>query len=211
MRKGDIKMENLRKYRKLHIPLLCSILIICSSCAPLFIKAPPEPAPTKTMPAKVALKKPIIKKSVPIKTTPTKTEPSKPDSWIEKLPVPPGDSLKDKEGRQKQIVTFFEMNDIRYVNNIAFISGRGFAQINDGEQTFPSANRDTDHYLEVTVTSPDSSTFEECKKIFDKEHLTQNAITISGNGLFASRPGIGGLKLGVFRLDTISDCKLVPR
>ena len=45
----------------------------------------------------------------------------------------------------------------------------------------------------------------------DKTDLSQSAVTMSGIGYFAPRAGIGERRLGVFQLDSVSGCQVVPR
>ena len=140
-----------------------------------------------------------------------KTQPS--DDWTKSLPIPPGESLKSKslDPRRTQVITFFQLDEMRAIDGAVFISGSGYAEINGGGTFFAGMNRKIDPYLELTVTAPESPEFRACQDVLDKQHLDQHAIALSGNGYFAAMPGIGDRRLGVFRLDSVSGCKLVPR
>lgn len=41
--------------------------------------------------------------------------------------------------------------------------------------------------------------------------FVDNAVQIGGSGHFAALPGVGTRQLAVLRLETLSECKLVPR
>lgn len=143
---------------------------------------------------------------------PSKPGPSAQKDWTDTLPVRPGESLKDKVGmKEKQVVTLFQLEDMRPVDGSVFITGSGYIEVNGGASTFAGMNRALDPYIELTITSPGSPAFQECKRILDKKYLDKSAIAITGNGYFGSRPGVGERQLGVVRLDTVTDCKLVPR
>lgn len=134
-------------------------------------------------------------------------------NWLDSLPVLPGVSLRSKklDGREKQVVRFFRIDPIRSVRGSAFISGTGYVEINGGGTVFAGANRALDPYLEVTITSPKSQTFTDCRKLLMSTSFDQDAVAITGVGYFASWPGIGERRLGVLRLDSISSCEIAPR
>lgn len=136
-----------------------------------------------------------------------------PPAWTVSLPVAPGDSLKNivDDGRDKQVVTFFELDQVRNVNGTVFISGSGYVEIKGGGTYFSGMNRSQDPFLELTVTKPDSPAFQQCRALLVRENLVQNAIAIGGEGYFTSMPGVKGRNLGVIRLDTISTCEIKPR
>ena len=134
------------------------------------------------------------------------------DHWTATLPVPPGESLKKHalDDREKQVVTLFDLSDARAIQGAFFIAGTGY-EVDGGGQFFAGNVRSRDPYIELTVTSPQDTAFQECLKILDATNLTNNTIRISGIDYYMSRPGVKNRSLGIFRLDTVSDCKLVPR
>ena len=54
--------------------------------------------------------------------------------WTKSLAAPPGESLKDivDDGKDKQVATFFRLNEIREVESKIFISGSGYIEIKGG-------------------------------------------------------------------------------
>lgn len=66
-------------------------------------------------------------------------------------------------------------------------------------------------YIELTITTPESPVFQQCRNLLTKESLVQNAIAIGGDGYFMSMPGIKGRGLGIVRLDSVTRCELVRR
>jgi hypothetical protein len=136
-----------------------------------------------------------------------------PPAWVTTLPVPPGDSLKDRvdDGKDKQVVTFFQMDEPRAVDGSVFISGSGYIEIKGGGTYYSGMNRAQDPFLELTITTPKSPAFQRCRKLLDKKSLVHNAIRIGGEGCFTSMPGIKERGLGVVRLDSVTRCELVPR
>lgn len=134
-------------------------------------------------------------------------------AWTDRLPVPPGDSLKNKslEDPKDQAITIFDITDVVAVKNTLFITGKGYVSFDGGGQIFAGMNRNLDPYLEITITSPGAKEFEPCRKILDSRYLGQEALRLSGKGLFERRPGIGERRLAVIRLDTGYSCQMVPR
>lgn len=163
--------------------VLCCLVVLPAGCALQSVEEPPDEKPPPV------------------------------DDWTTTLPISPGESLKKEaqDGRQKQVITLFALSDLRAIQGVYFISATGHAEVDGGGQFFAGMNRSLDPYIELTVTSPQDAAFQECLNNLDKNHLRNNTIVISGIGYYTSRPGIKNRRLGVFRLDTVSECKLVPR
>jgi hypothetical protein len=133
--------------------------------------------------------------------------------WAKILPVQPGESLKSivDDGKDKQVVTFFQVTEMRALEKATFISGSGYVEIKGGGTYFSGMNRAQDPFIELTITTPDAPVFQGCRELLTAETLTQNAIAIGGDGYFMSMPGVKGRSLGIVRLDTVTKCDVVPR
>jgi len=105
----------------------------------------------------------------------------------------------------------YEINQSSYVAGRYFISGKGCAEVNNKEEFFAGLSRDKDPYIELTVMLPDIAIFQQCLQILTPQNLVKNEITISGDGYFMSQGEGKSRSLGVFRLDSLTDCKLDPR
>ena len=145
----------------------------------------------------------------------TGTEPaaSASPAWTRTLPVPPGDSLKGivDDGKDKQVVTLFRMDDARDVSGSVFISGSGYVEIKGGGTYYSGPNRAQNPFIELTITDPTAPEFQRCRGLLTQNSLVQNAIRIGGEGYFLSKQGVKGRGLAVVRLDSIEQCELVPR
>jgi hypothetical protein len=153
-----------------------------------------------------------VRTSGPVSVTP-EPDPHEPDAWMKSLPVPPGESLKAKmaDRREKQVITFFDVTEIRDVKSSVFIAGTGYVEINGGGTIFAGPNRKMDPFIEATITNPRSAAFEECRSMLVKADLREIAVRLGGDGFFAARPGVGERRLAVVRIDAIDGCKVVPR
>jgi hypothetical protein len=168
--------------------LSASGLFACRSAAPAPVTtAPPRPA-TESRPAETA-----------------------PADWTRTLAVSPGSSLPAEPPPLAQIATLFSITDARMVGGQYFVAGTGYVEIDGGGTFFSGPNRKQDPYLEVTIIAVVGQAFEQCRDLLVQPSFEQNSVRITGTGKFMSRPGIGARKLGVVRLDSLSDCKLVPR
>ena len=145
----------------------------------------------------------------------TATEPAASTSpaWTRTLPVAPGDSLKGiiDDGKDKQVVTLFRMDETRDVSGRTFISGSGYVEIKGGGTYYSGPNRAQNPFIELTITDPTVPEFQRCRDLLTQDNLVQSAIRIGGQGYFVSRPGVKGRGLAVVRLDSIEQCELVPR
>jgi hypothetical protein len=133
--------------------------------------------------------------------------------WAKVLPVQPGKSLTSivDDRKDRQVVTFFQVTEVRALEKATFISGSGYVEIKGGGTYFSGMNRAQDPFIDLTITTPDVPVFQGCRELLTAETLTQNAIAIGGNGYFLSMPGIKGRSLGIVRLDTVTRCDVVPR
>jgi len=133
--------------------------------------------------------------------------------WAKELPVQPGESLKSivDDGKDKQVVTFFQVTAVRTLEKATFISGTGYVEIKGGGTYFSGMNRAQDPFIELTIMAPDAPVFQGCRELLTADTLTQNAIAIGGDGYFTSMPGVKGRSLGIVRLDTVTRCDVVPR
>jgi hypothetical protein len=115
------------------------------------------------------------------------------------------------DGKDRQVVTFFQVDEMRALNGGVFVSGKGYVEIKGGGTYYSGMNRAQDPFLELTITTPESPVFQQCRNLLDGKNLEQNAIAIGGDGYFMSMPGIKGRGLGIVRLDSVTRCELVPR
>ena len=166
--------------------LSASGLFACRSARPTVSSAPPHPA-TESRPAETA-----------------------PD-WTRTLAVRPGSSLPAELPSLAQIATLFSITDARMVGGQYFVAGTGYVEIDGGGTFFSGPNRKQDPYLEVTIIAVVGQAFEQCRDLLVQASFEQNSVRITGTGMFMSRTGIGAKKLGIVRMDSLSDCKLVPR
>ena len=163
-------------------------LFACRSAAPPPVTtAPPRPT-TASRPADTAL----------------------PD-WTRTLTVRPGSSLPAEPTPLAQIATLFTLTDARMAGGQYFVAGTGYVETDGGGTFFAGPNRKQDPYLEVTIIAVVGQAFEQCRDLLVQPSFEQNAVRITGTGMFISRPGIGAKKLGILRMDSLSGCKLVPR
>jgi len=127
------------------------------------------------------------------------------------LAVKPGSSLPEETPLRQQKITFFQVSEQRVAEGQYFIGGTGYAEINGGGTFFSGMNRALDPFLEVTILPNGSPAIEECRSLLAPASFEKNAVRVSGVGYFASLPGVYSRQLGVFRLDTLAGCTLVPR
>jgi hypothetical protein len=131
--------------------------------------------------------------------------------WMRALAVRPGSSLPEETPLRQQVVTFFSVSEQRMEGGQYFVAGKGYAEINGGGTFFSWMNRAQDPFLELTILPSGSSALEECQRLLASTTFEKNAVAISGVGYFQSVPGVQGLQLGVFRLDTLAGCTPVRR
>jgi hypothetical protein len=162
-------------------------LFACRSATPAVTTAPHRPA---------------------IESRPAETAPT---DWTRTLAVRPGSSLPAESPPLAQIATLFTLTDARMAGGQYFVAGTGYVEIDGGGTFFSGPNRKQDPYLEVTIIAVVGRAFEQCRELLVQPSFEQNAVRITGTGMFMSRPGIGARKLGVVRMDSLSDCTLVTR
>ena len=131
--------------------------------------------------------------------------------WVKALAVKPGSSLPAETSLRQQRIPFFQGSHQRIPDGRHFFAGTGYAEINAGRTFFSGMNRALDPFLEVTILPNGSPAIEECRNLLAPASFEKNAVRVSGVGYFASLRGVHGRQLGVFRLDTLAGCTLVPR
>ena len=131
--------------------------------------------------------------------------------WAGELAVRPGSSLPREGGTQRQVITLFEVSQQRAVGKQFFIAGVGYVAFNGGGTTLAGFNRALDPFVELTVADRRDPGLAACRALLMPASFVNNAVQISGTGNFAALPGVQARQLAVLRLETLSDCKLVPR
>ena len=131
--------------------------------------------------------------------------------WAADLAVRPGSSLPREGASQRQVITLFEVSQQRAVGKQFFIAGVGYVAFNGGGITLAGSNRALDPFVELTVAERRDPALAACLPLLVPASFVDHAVQISGNGHFTELPGVFTRQLAVLRLETISDCKLVPR
>jgi len=109
------------------------------------------------------------------------------------------------------VITLFEVSQQRAVGKQFFIAGVGYVAFNGGGITLAGSNRALDPFVELTVAERRDPALAACLPLLVPASFVDHAVQISGNGHFTELPGVFTRQLAVLRLETISDCKLVPR
>ena len=146
--------------------------------------------------------RPPVTTAPPRPATESRPAETAPPDWTRTLAVRPGSSLPAEPPPLAQIATLFSITDARMVGGQYFVAGTGYVEIDGGGTFFSGPNRKQD---------PVRETFEQCRDLLVQPSFEQNSVRITGTGKFMSRPGIGPKKLGIVRMDSLADCKLVPR
>jgi hypothetical protein len=131
--------------------------------------------------------------------------------WASELAVRPGSSLPREGAPQRQVITLFEASQQRVVGRQFFIAGVGYVAFNGGGTTLAGFNRALDPFVELTVADHRDPGLPACRALLVPASFVNNAVQISGTGNFAALPGVQARQLAVLRLESLSECKLVPR
>ena len=131
--------------------------------------------------------------------------------WVSELAVRPGSSLPSADASQRQQITLFDVSQQREIGKQFFIAGVGYVAFDGGGSTFAGFNRALDPFIELTVANRRDPELAACRALLAPTSFVSSAVRISGSGHFAALPGVGARQLAVLRLETLSDCKLVPR
>ena len=131
--------------------------------------------------------------------------------WAGELAVRPGSTLPREGASQPQVITLFEVSQQRAVGRQFFIAGVGYVAFNGGGSTLAGSNRALDPFVELTITDRRNPALTACRALLVPASFVDQAVRISGTGHFAALPGVYTRQLAVLRLETLSECKLVPR
>lgn len=126
-------------------------------------------------------------------------------------PIRPGSSLPPAGRPQQQVLTLFELSQQREAGAQFFIAGVGYVAINGGGSILAGMNRALDPFVELTIADRQDPAMPACRDLLVPASFVDRALRIGGMGQFQRHPGVDGRELVVLRLETVSECKLVPR